>query len=96
MCVCVPRIFSIYNENIFVCILSDNYDQCQATAEWLLSRTQVHPAVAVVCGSGLGGLAELLKDPQAFNYSDIPNFPQSTGVLAVVGEIVISTYAWGL
>lgn len=98
MCVCVwyTLIFSIYNDNIFVCILSDSYEQCRATADWLLSRTQVCPAVAIVCGSGLGGLAEILKDPQMFNYSDVPNFPQSTGVLAVVGKIFVSMYAWGL
>ena len=67
-----------------VCILSNSYEQCQATADWLLSKIQVHPTVAIVCGSGLGGLADILKDPQVFNYSDIPNFPQSTGVSAVV------------
>lgn len=35
--------------------------------------------MAIVCGSGLGALGELLKDQVAFNYSDIPNFPHSTG-----------------
>lgn len=32
-----------------------------------------------MCGSGLGGLADMLKDQVVFNYKDIPNFPQSTG-----------------
>eukprot|EP00064_Thunnus_orientalis_P017603 superscaffoldBa00003789_g17687 len=56
----------------------DSYDQCRATADWLMSNTQVRPTVGIVCGSGLGGLAEMLKDPQIFKYSDIPNFPRST------------------
>lgn len=60
--------------------LDDSYDECQATADWLLSNTKVRPTVGIVCGSGLGRLAEMLKDPQVFNYSDIPNFPQSTGI----------------
>lgn len=60
--------------------LSDSYDECRATADWLLSNTQVRPSVGIVCGSGLGGLAEMLKDPQVFKYSDIPNFPRSTGM----------------
>lgn len=44
-----------------------------------MSQTAVRPLVGVVCGSGMGGLADALKDPVAFNYKDIPNFPQSTG-----------------
>uniref|UniRef100_A0A8D3ED45 purine-nucleoside phosphorylase n=1 Tax=Scophthalmus maximus TaxID=52904 RepID=A0A8D3ED45_SCOMX len=54
------------------------YEDCKATADWLLAQTDVRPTVGIVCGSGLGGLADMLKDPVAFNYKDIPNFPQST------------------
>lgn len=64
-------------------LISDSYDACQATADWLLSNTQVRPTVGIVCGSGLGGLAEMIKDPQVFKYSNIPNFPQSTGMCGV-------------
>lgn len=59
--------------------LRDSYDECRITADWLLSHTHVRPTVGIVCGSGLGGLAEMIKDPQVFEYSDIPNFPRSTG-----------------
>lgn len=59
--------------------VSGSYEECSATADWLRSHTQVRPTVGIVCGSGLGGLAEMLKDPQVFKYSDIPNFPRSTG-----------------
>lgn len=65
---------------IFSCLDRYNYEECQATAVWLLSQTAVRPLVGIVCGSGLGGLADMLKDQVAFNYSDIPNFPQSTGM----------------
>ncbi|XP_063310886.1 purine nucleoside phosphorylase isoform X1 [Pelobates fuscus] len=54
------------------------YEEYKQTADWLLSNTDHRPTVAIVCGSGLGGLGELLKDQVAFHYSDIPNFPQST------------------
>lgn len=53
-----------------------------------MAQTDIHPLVGIVCGSGLGGLADLLKDPVAFNYKDIPNFPQSTG------EWTSATGAW--
>jgi len=56
-----------------------SYEDCKATADWLLAQTDVRPMIAIVCGSGMGGLADMLKDQVAFNYKDIPNFPQSTG-----------------
>ncbi|OCU01540.1 purine nucleoside phosphorylase L homeolog isoform X1 [Xenopus laevis] len=57
---------------------SCTYEEYKQTSDWLLSKTKHRPIVAIVCGSGLGGLGELLKDQQAFNYCDIPNFPKST------------------
>ncbi|XP_044076713.1 purine nucleoside phosphorylase 5b isoform X2 [Siniperca chuatsi] len=71
-------------------VSGDSYEDCQATADWLLSRTKVRPTVGIVCGSGLGGLAEILKDPEVFKYSDIPNFPQST-VHGHAGQLVFGT-----
>ena len=40
-----------------------------------------NPKVAIVCGSGLGGLAETIEpEPKVeLAYGIIPNFPQSTG-----------------
>lgn len=54
------------------------YEDYQKTAEWLLTHTQHRPKMAVICGSGLGGLTDQLTQAQTFNYSDIPNFPRST------------------
>lgn len=34
--------------------------------------------MAVICGSGLGGLINKLTQAQVFDYSDIPHFPRST------------------
>lgn len=65
--------------NLFLMTSSYTYEDCKATADWLMAQTDVRPTVGIVCGSGLGGLADMLKDQVAFNYKDIPNFPQSTG-----------------
>ncbi|XP_038825076.1 purine nucleoside phosphorylase-like [Salvelinus namaycush] len=54
------------------------YEQYKETADWLLEHTQHMPKVAIICGSGLGGLADLLENSVAFPYKDIPHFPQST------------------
>ncbi|KAI7794859.1 purine nucleoside phosphorylase 4a [Triplophysa rosa] len=55
------------------------HEDYQKTADWLLSHTQHRPKVAIICGSGLGLLADALKCQDFFKYSDIPSFPQSTG-----------------
>ncbi|KFV66121.1 Purine nucleoside phosphorylase, partial [Dryobates pubescens] len=51
---------------------------CRETAEWLQARTARCPRTAIICGSGLGGLADALEDKTAFAYEDIPHFPRST------------------
>lgn len=56
-----------------------SHEDYQRTADWLLSQTQHRPKVAIICGSGLGMLADALQCQDSFKYSDIPGFPQSTG-----------------
>uniref|UniRef100_A0A3B4FSH9 Purine nucleoside phosphorylase n=1 Tax=Pundamilia nyererei TaxID=303518 RepID=A0A3B4FSH9_9CICH len=58
-----------------------------ATADWLLNRTKQRPKVAIICGSGLGGLADLLEEKTVFKYEDIPRFPTST-VQGHAGQLV--------
>ena len=41
-------------------------------------NTDFAPRMAIVCGSGLGGVADLVADPVAIKYSEIPHFPVST------------------
>lgn len=56
-----------------------SHDEYQKAANWLTSQTRHRPQVAIICGSGLGMLADTLKSQNSFAYSDIPGFPQSTG-----------------
>ncbi len=58
------------------------------SAEWLRERIGAVPDVAVVLGSGLGALADTLKDPIVIPYREIPHFPIST-VSYQKGEMVI-------
>ncbi|XP_051887364.1 purine nucleoside phosphorylase 4a, partial [Pristis pectinata] len=64
-----------------------SYETYLETAEWLLSRTKHRPKVAIICGSGLGMLAETFTDQETFKYTDIPNFPKST-VQGHAGQLV--------
>ena len=53
------------------------------TVEFLRVKLPDHlarPRVAIVCGSGLGGLAETVnEEKETFDYKDVPNFPVGTG-----------------
>lgn len=46
-----------------------------------LSAELANPRVAIVCGSGLGGLAQTINPSpvQSWDYEEIPHFPVSTG-----------------
>ena len=48
------------------------------TAAFLKGQTTLHPRVAIVLGSGLGGLVNSLKIEKEIPYTQIPNFPVST------------------
>lgn len=46
------------------------------------------PALAVVLGSGLGGLADRVEDPVRIPYADLPGFPRA-GVTGHAGALVV-------
>ncbi len=50
----------------------------QEAADYILSRTKYKPRVAIVLGSGLGKLADIIEDPVIIPYTEIPNFLTST------------------
>ncbi|KAK9517105.1 hypothetical protein VZT92_025007 [Zoarces viviparus] len=58
-----------------------SYEEYKETADWLLARTEQRPKVAIICGSGLGGLADLLDDKTTFPYEDIPGFPTTASTV---------------
>jgi purine-nucleoside phosphorylase len=60
------------------------YTRATETAKYVRSQLPEelqYPKVAIVCGSGLGGLAETIEpEPKVeLAYGTIPNFPKSTG-----------------
>ena len=61
------------------------YEDIKSVADHLLKETKICPEVGVICGSGLGELAEDLDtdmDGDVFPYKDtsIYKFPITTGV----------------
>ncbi|XP_062835213.1 purine nucleoside phosphorylase isoform X3 [Anolis carolinensis] len=55
-----------------------SFGHCKETADWLLARTTQRPRIAIICGSGLGPLADSLENQESFKYTEIPHFPRST------------------
>ena len=41
-------------------------------------RTRLKPKIAIILGSGLGGLASALSEAVAFDYQELPHFPATT------------------
>lgn len=68
------------------------YDTLQEIAKFLMDRTELRPKVGIICGSGLGTLADQLTDVDSFDYETIPHFPVST-VAGHVGRLVFGYLA---
>jgi len=64
------------------------YEIVKESADFILQRTTHRPKIGIICGSGLGGLADLLQKSDEFPYGEIPHFPTST-VSGHAGKLVI-------
>src|SRR5437660_12238212 len=56
------------------------------------ARTQLVPDVAIILGTGLGGLADAVSVQTRIPYGDIPGFPLST-VESHAGSLLVGTLA---
>uniref|UniRef100_A0A5K3F819 Purine nucleoside phosphorylase n=1 Tax=Mesocestoides corti TaxID=53468 RepID=A0A5K3F819_MESCO len=46
-----------------------------AATEYLKGRIQNRPLVGIICGSGLGSIADLVENPRIVRFDDIPGLP---------------------
>lgn len=56
-----------------------NHEDLKKIAESVKTRTKYRPRIGIICGSGLGGLADQVTEADSFDYKDIGGFPTSTG-----------------
>ena len=61
------------------CFGCSQYDLASQTAAFLQSNTHHKPVIGIICGSGLGELADQIDEQNVFDFKEIPNFPVSTG-----------------
>ncbi len=62
--------------------------QIDETKAAIAARTAFRPRIALILGSGLGGLADAVEHPTLIPYNEIPNWPVST-VIGHSGRLVI-------
>lgn len=53
------------------------YDEVMNAVDFIRQRVRCRPEVAVILGSGLGGLADRLEEQELLPYAEIPGFPRS-------------------
>lgn len=63
------------------------YDKLCESLQYVKRIVNSSPKIGIVCGSGLGDLCNLLENPIAIPYANIPHFPRST-VVGHSGELV--------
>lgn len=68
--------------------MSDYFQSIQSSANFIKGKTKHQPKIGLILGSGLGTLANEIKNPDIFPYSEIPGFPVST-VKGHAGQLVI-------
>ena len=68
------------------------FKKVMETINFLESKVNTKPKIAIILGSGLGGLVDFIEDKKSIPYGDIPNFPISTGE-GHAGELVFGKIA---
>ena len=67
--------------------MSDLRLRLTLTKNYLAKANKLRPTVAIVLGSGLGAVADMVDIKTAIAYGDIPNFP-STSVAGHKGRMI--------
>ncbi|MDK2946830.1 MAG: purine-nucleoside phosphorylase, partial [Geotoga sp.] len=58
--------------------MKEYIERVNKAVEFLKSKLETTPKIAIVLGSGLHGIAESVENPLRISYKDIPGFPVST------------------
>ena len=66
------------------------YDKVSESAEFIKERISSKVDIAVILGSGLGGIVDIMEDKEIIPYSQIPGFPGSN-VEGHAGNLVFGT-----
>lgn len=68
--------------------LESEFDRAESAANFIFSKTELRPKIALVLGSGLGAFADEFERPSKIRYAEIPHFPRSTAI-GHAGQLVV-------
>jgi len=72
--------------------MRDQLEKIINARDYIQAKTSIRPQIAVILGSGLGGLVEEVDFDAVFDYGDIPGFPVST-VEGHAGRLILGKLA---
>lgn len=81
---CGIPIADVYNPRV----IDSPFERAAAAAAFLSDRSPLRPTVAVVLGSGMGGIADHVTDRVEVPFDDLPGFPAPT-VAGHAGKFII-------
>ncbi|MFP4381681.1 MAG: purine-nucleoside phosphorylase, partial [Candidatus Sumerlaeia bacterium] len=77
--------------------IEDTRLMARESADFIRAQASCAPRVAIVCGTGMGGLADCVENAVTLPYTDIPHFPVSTVqshsgrlILGNLGEVPVA------
>ncbi len=69
--------------------MENMYEKVLESMEYIKKNAQRNPKIAVILGSGLGNLVDVMENKLYINYSDIPHFPSSSSVVSGHGKRLV-------
>jgi purine-nucleoside phosphorylase len=70
--------------------MSELLNKIEEAVRYIRTRTALEPAIGIILGTGLGGLAREIVSEAVIDYGDIPHFPLST-VESHHGKLIFGT-----
>ena len=72
---------------------SYSYEGVEEIAAYLSTKSDIKCKIAIICGSGLGGIADMLENKTSIDYKDIPKFPVSTGTFSLYQDFNVEVHS---
>ena len=66
------------------------YDRVKESADYIRSKADMKLDVAIILGSGLGNMVDIMENKRIIPYKEVPNFPRSS-VAGHAGNLVLGT-----
>ncbi len=72
--------------------MESDFNYYKKSSDYVKSRIDFIPEIAIILGTDLGGLADEIENPVAIPYGEIPNFLVSTAP-SHAGKLILGTLA---